>query len=58
MDKRVIQISIDIIINENESYDRQMEEDIVNALENQGYAVASIGFVNDMTEDYKDYLEE
>ena len=58
MSKRVIQVAIDIMIDENKGYDSQMEKDIAEILENQGYAVVGIGFVDDMTKHYKDFLDE
>ena len=56
MDKRVIQISVDIIIDKDSGYDSTMEEDIVKGIENVGYNVSGISFIDDMTEYYKDYL--
>lgn len=53
MSKRVIQISVDIMIDENDGYNDAMEERIANAIEDIGYKVMGIGFSDDVSSFYE-----
>ena len=53
MSKRVIQISVDIMIDKNDGYDDAMEERIANAIEDIGYSVMGIEFSDDVSGFYE-----
>ena len=56
--KRVVQYSVDILIRNEEENNINLEELIAEALEEKGLYICGVGFVDDLTEAYKNYCEE
>lgn len=56
--KRVVQYSIDILIENEKENNIDLEELIANTLEENGINVCGISFTDDMTKYYKDYLRD
>lgn len=56
--KRVVQYSMDILIRSEEENNINLEELIAEALEEKGLYVCGVGFTEDLTEQYKDYIIE
>lgn len=54
--KRVVSYGVDILIRNKEENDINLEEVIVKALEDNGLYVVGVAFIDDLTESYKDEL--
>lgn len=55
--KRIKQISLDIAVDETVD-GVELAEEIANCLEENGYYIAGSAFTEDLTKEYKDYLEQ
>ena len=54
--KRVVSYGVDILIRSEEENNINLEEVIVKALEDNGLYVVGVAFIDDLTESYKDEL--
>lgn len=54
--KRVVSYGVDILIRSEKENDIDLEKLIADALEEKGLYVAGVSFIDDLTESYKDYL--
>lgn len=54
--KRVVSYGVDILIRSEEENNINLEEVIAKALEDNGLYVVGVAFIDDLTESYKDEL--
>ena len=56
--KRVVQYSVDILIENEEQNNINYEELIAKVLEEKGVWITSVAFSDDVTRHYEDYLKD